>query len=77
MMDAQRLRATFGVTLNPDGRFVSEPRLISPTAEPAGDPAMMVFLAKARAAMRTCNNLGFDVPAGGAQSEIRLDFSAR
>jgi len=77
MMDAQRLRATFGVTLNPDGRFASEPRLISPTAEPAGDPAMMVFLAKARAAMRTCNNLGFDVPAGGAQGEIRLDFSAR
>jgi hypothetical protein len=36
-----------------------------------------VFLAKARAAMRTCNNLGFDVPAGGAQGEIRLDFSAR
>jgi hypothetical protein len=77
MMDAQRLRATFGVMLNPDGRFASEPRLISPTAEPAGDPAMMVFLAKARAAMRTCNNLGFDVPAGGAQGEIRLDFSAR
>jgi hypothetical protein len=69
--------ATFGVMLNPDGRFASEPRLISPTAEPAGDPAMMVFLAKARAAMRTCNNLGFDVPAGGAQGEIRLDFSAR
>ncbi len=77
MMDAQRLRATFGVTFNANGRFASEPRLISPASEPAGDPAMMVFLAKARAAMRTCNNLGFDLPTGGAQGEARLDFSAR
>lgn len=77
MMDAQRLRATFGVTLSSNGKFVSEPRLITPASEPSDDPAMMVFLAKVRAALRTCNNLGFDVPAGAPQGEIRLDFSAR
>ena len=77
MMDAQRLRATFGVTLSANGKFVSEPRLITPPSEPADDPAMMVFLAKARAALRTYNNLGFDMPAGGSQGELRLDFSAR
>lgn len=77
MMDAQRLRATFGVSFAPNGKFASEPRLISPAQEPSDDPAMMVFLAKARAAMRTCNNLGFDLPSGGASGEVRLDFSAR
>ena len=77
MMDAQRLRATFGVVFQPNGRFASDPRLITPTSEPADDPAMMVFLAKARAAMRTCNALGFDMPAGGVSGEVRLDFSAR
>lgn len=77
MMDAQRLRASFGVTFAPNGKFASEPRLISPAQEPSDDPAMMVFLAKARAAMRTCNALGFDMPPGGAQGEVRLDFSAR
>lgn len=77
MMDAQRLRATFGVSFAPNGKFASEPRLISPAQEPSDDPAMMVFLAKARAAMRTCNALGFDMPSGGAPGEVRLDFSAR
>lgn len=80
MMDAQRLRATFGVSFNQSGRFATEPRLLSPAADPTNDPSMMVFLAKARAAMRTCNALGFDVPAeyfSGGQGEVRLDFSAR
>ncbi len=77
MMDAQRLRASFGVTFAPNGKFASEPRLITPAAEPSDDPAMMVFLAKARAALRTCNALGFDMPAGGASGELKLDFSAR
>jgi hypothetical protein len=80
MMDAERLRASFGVTFSQNGRFASEPRLISPASDPSGDPAMMVFLAKARAAMRTCNALGFDVPSdyfSGGQGEVRLDFSAR
>lgn len=77
MMDAQRLRATFGVAFQPNGKFVSEPRLITPASEPADDPAMIVFLAKARAAMRTCNALGFDMPSGGIPGEVRLDFSAR
>ena len=77
MMDAQRLRASFGVTFNPNGKFASEPRLIAPASEPSDDPAMMVFLAKARAALRTCNNLGFEMPASGAPGEVRLDFSAR
>lgn len=80
MMDAQRLRATFGVSFGQNGKFASEPRLISPASDPADDPAMMVFLAKARAAMRTCNALGFDVPSdyfSAGQGEVRLDFSAR
>lgn len=80
MMDAQRLKASFGVSFGPDGRFAAEPRLISPSAEPANDPAMMVFLAKARAAMRTCNAIGFYVPPAyysGDQVELVLEFSAR
>lgn len=77
MMDAQRLRASFAVAFN-NGRFAGEPRLVEPAAEPTNDPAMMVFLAKARAALRTCNALGFDVPADYAPgSEVRVDFSAR
>lgn len=80
MMDAQRLKASFGVTFGPDGKFASEPRLITPAAEPSNDPAMMVFLAKARAAMRTCNTLGFYVPPAyysGDTRELVLEFSAR
>ena len=80
MMDAQRLKATFGVTFGPDGRFDSEPRLITPAAEPSNDPAMMVFIAKARAAMRTCNAQGFYVPPAyysGDTRELVLEFSAR
>jgi hypothetical protein len=77
MMDAQRLKASFALTFN-NGRFAAEPRLVEPAAEPANDPAMMVFLAKARAALRTCNALGFDVPTSYAPgSEVRVDFSAR
>jgi len=78
MMDAGRLKASFVLTFSANGRFASEPRLIEPAAEPAGDPAMMVFIAKARAALRTCNALGYDVPAGYASGgEVRVDFSAR
>jgi hypothetical protein len=78
MMDAGRLKASFVLTFNANGHFAAEPRLIEPAAEPAGDPAMMVFIAKARAAMRTCNALGYDVPAGyAAGGEVRVDFSAR
>jgi hypothetical protein len=78
MMDADRLKASFMLTFNANGRFATEPRLIEPAAEPAGDPAMMVFIAKARAALRTCNALGYDVPAGYASGgEVRVDFSAR
>jgi hypothetical protein len=78
MMDAGRLKASFVLTFSANGRFAAEPRLIAPAAEPAGDPAMMVFIAKARAALRTCNALGYDVPAGYASGgEVRVDFSAR
>lgn len=78
MMDAERLKASFALTFNANGRFAAEPRLVEPAAEPAGDPAMMVFIAKARAALRTCNALGYDVPAGYASGgEVRVDFSAR
>ncbi len=78
MMDAQRLKASFALTFNANGRFASEPRLIDPAAEPAGDPAMMVFIAKARAALRTCNALGYDIPSGYVSGgEVRVDFSAR
>jgi len=78
MMDADRLKASFVLTFNANGRFAAQPRLIEPAAEPAGDPAMMVFIAKARAALRTCNALGYDVPAGYAPGgEVRVDFSAR
>jgi hypothetical protein len=78
MMDAGRLKASFVLTFNANGRFAAEPRLIEPAAEPAGDPAMMVFIAKARAALRTCNALGYDVPAGYASGgDVRIDFSAR
>ena len=42
MMDAQRLRAAFGVTFAPNGKFASDPRLIAPAAEPSDDPAMMM-----------------------------------
>ena len=78
MMDAERLKASFVVTFNPSGRFASEPRLVEPAAEPGNDPAMMVFIAKARAALRTCNALGYDVPAGYRNGgDVRVDFSAR
>ena len=78
MMDAGRLKASFVLTFSANGRFAAEPRLIEPAAEPAGDPAMMVFIAKARAALRTCNALGYDVPAGyPSGGEVRVDFSAR
>lgn len=77
MMDAHRLKASFALTFA-NGRFAAEPRLVEPAAEPSNDPAMMVFLAKARAALRTCNTMGFDVPAAYAPgSEVRVDFSAR
>jgi hypothetical protein len=80
MMDASRLRAAFGVIFGPNGKFAAEPRLIEPATEPSSDPAMMVFIAKARAALRTCNAIGFTVPQAyysSGQGELRIEFSAR
>lgn len=81
MMDAQRLKATFALSFGTDGKLASEPVLIQPALAPSDDPAMMVFIAKARAALRTCNAMGFDIPAsyfqGGARPEVRLEFKAR
>lgn len=82
MMDAHRLKATFLITVNPDGKLASEPVLIQPALAPTDDPAMTVFIAKARAALRTCNGLGFNLPAEyssqrGADLEVTVDFSAR
>jgi hypothetical protein len=80
MMDAHRLRAAFAVSFAPNGKFAAEPRLVEPAAEPVNDPAMMVFLAKARAALRTCNAMGFTVPQqyySNGQGELKLEFSAR
>lgn len=81
MLDAHRLKATFAMTFNQDGKLAAEPVLIQPALAPADDPAMTVFIAKARAALRTCNGMGFSLPAeyfqGGARPEVRVDFSAR
>lgn len=81
MMDAHRLRATFSMTFNTEGKLAAEPVLIQPALAPTDDPAMTVFIAKARAALRTCNGLGFSLPAeyfqGGVRPEVRVDFSAR
>lgn len=78
MMDAQRLKATFSLDFGMDGRLAAEPVLIEPALAPTDDPAMTVFIAKARAALRTCNALGFDIPASfGARSDVRVQFKAR
>jgi len=81
MMDAHRLKATFSMTFNQDGKLAAEPVLIQPALAPSDDPAMTVFIAKARAALRTCNGMGFSLPAeyfqGGVRPEVRVDFSAR
>lgn len=81
MMDAQRLKATFALTFGTDSKLAAEPVLIQPALSPTDDPAMMVFIAKARAALRTCNSMGFDIPAdhfqNGARSEVRVEFRAR
>ena len=82
MMDAHRLKATFSMTFNTEGKLAAEPVLIQPALAPTDDPAMTVFIAKARAALRTCNGLGFNLPAEyssqrGADLEVKVDFSAR
>lgn len=81
MMDAQRLKATFALTFGTDSKLAAEPVLIQPALSPTDDPAMMVFIAKARAALRTCNGMGFDIPAehfqNGARPEVRMEFKAR
>lgn len=81
MMDAQRLKATFALTFGTDSKLAAEPVLIQPALSPTDDPAMMVFIAKARAALRTCNGMGFDIPAdhfqNGARPEVRVEFKAR
>jgi hypothetical protein len=81
MMDAQRLKATFALTFGTDSKLAAEPVLIQPALSPTDDPAMMVFIAKARAALRTCNSMGFDIPAdhfqNGARPEVRVEFKAR
>jgi hypothetical protein len=46
-----------------DGHFLGEPQLIEPAREPSGDQPMQVFIARARTALRMCNNIGFKVPA--------------
>jgi hypothetical protein len=81
MMDAQRLKAIFALTFGTDSKLAAEPVLIQPALSPTDDPAMMVFIAKARAALRTCNGMGFDIPPdyfqNGARPEVRVEFKAR
>lgn len=78
MMDAHRLKATFSLNFGADGKLAAEPVLIDPALAPTDDPAMTVFIAKARAALRTCNALGFNIPAEyGSRSDVRVQFKAR
>ncbi len=78
MMDAHRLKATFSLTFGMDGKLAAEPVLIQPALAPTDDPAMTVFIAKARASLRTCNALGFDIPAEYvSRSDVRVEFKAR
>ena len=78
MMDAHRLKATFSLNFGSDGKLAAEPVLIDPALAPSDDPAMTVFIAKARAALRTCNALGFNIPAEyGSRSDVRVQFKAR
>lgn len=81
MLDAHRLRATFALSFRTDGKLGAEPVLIDPPLAPADDPPMMVFIAKARAALRTCNAMGFDIPAdyfgAGPQPEVWIEFRGR
>jgi hypothetical protein len=78
MMDAHRLKATFSLTFGADGKLAGEPVLIDPALAPSDDPAMTVFIAKARASLRTCNALGFNIPAEyGSRSDVRIQFKAR
>ncbi len=78
MMDAHRLKATFSLAFGADDKLSAEPVLIQPAIAPTDDPAMTVFIAKARAALRTCNALGFDIPSEYAsRSDVRLEFRAR
>jgi hypothetical protein len=78
MMDAHRLKATFSLSFGADGKLAGEPVLIDPALAPSDDPAMTVFIAKARASLRTCNALGFNIPAEyGSRSDVRVQFRAR
>lgn len=62
MPETARLRAVVAVKFGQDGRFISEPQLVDPGREPSNDPAMQVFIQRARSALAKCNQIGFDVP---------------
>jgi hypothetical protein len=58
-------RVTIAIALryDVDGRFVEEPRLVSPPEAPADDPSVRRFIDRAFSALRACNANGIKLPA--------------
>lgn len=57
-------RVTIAIALryDVDGRFIEEPRLVSPPEPPADDPSVRRFIDRAFSALRACNANGINLP---------------
>lgn len=57
-----------------DGRFVEEPRLVSPPEMPADDPALQRFIERTFSALRACNANGIKLPPKYFEDPIWVYF---
>jgi hypothetical protein len=69
-------RETIAIALrfDVDGRFVEEPRLVSPPEMPANDPALQRFIERTFLALRACNANGIKLPPRYFEDPIWVYF---
>ena len=61
--DGERFDVVIDVRFNRNGRFSEGPVLMTPQAMPADNPPLQAFIQRAFDALKTCEAIGFRVPA--------------
>jgi hypothetical protein len=62
VIEGRRETIAIAVRFDVDGRFVEEPRLVSPPDMPEDDPRLEAFIGRTFRALRTCNASGLSLP---------------
>lgn len=74
VIEGRRETIAIAVRFDVDGRFVEEPRLVSPREMPGDDAALEAFIARTFRALKTCNANGLSLPAKYFEDPIWVYF---